>query len=89
MAHAAARTIVTVEKLYDGDLLADPVWAAGTLPGFYVENIALAERGSWPLPLPDHYKTDGEHLALYARMAATAEGFADYLDRYVHEKRAA
>ena len=89
MAHAAARTIVTVEKLHDGDLLADPVLAAGTLPGFYVENIALAERGSWPLPLPDHYKTDGEHLALYARMAATAEGFADYLDRYVHEKRAA
>ena len=89
MAHAAARAIVTVEKIYDGDLLADPVLAAGTLPGFYVENIALAERGCWPLPLPDHYKTDGEHLALYARMAATAEGFADYLDRYVHEKRAA
>lgn len=89
MAHAAARTIVTVEKIYDGDLLADPELAAGTLPGFYVENIALAERGSWPLPLPDHYKTDGEHLALYARMAATAEGFSEYLDRYVHEKRAA
>jgi glutaconate CoA-transferase subunit A len=89
MAHAAARTVVTVEKIYDGDLLADPVLAAGTLPGFYVENIALAERGCWPLPLPDHYKTDGEHLALYARMAATAEGFADYLDRYVYEKRAA
>ena len=89
MAHAAARTIVTVEKLHDGDLLADPVWAAGTLPGFYVENIAIAERGCWPLPLPDHYKTDGEHLALYARMAATAEGFSEYLDRYVYEKRAA
>lgn len=89
MAHAAARTIVTVEKIYDGDLLADPELAAGTLPGFYIENIALAERGSWPLPLPDHYKTDGEHLALYARMAATAEGFSEYLDRYVHEKRAA
>jgi glutaconate CoA-transferase subunit A len=89
MAHASARTIVTVEKLHDGDLLADPVLAAGTLPGFYIENIALAERGSWPLPLPDHYKTDGEHLALYARMAATAEGFSEYLDRYVHEKKAA
>jgi glutaconate CoA-transferase subunit A len=89
MAHAAARTVVTVEKLHDGDLLADPVLAAGTLPGFYVENIALAERGCWPLPLPDHYKIDGEHLALYARMAATAEGFSEYLDRYVYEKKAA
>ena len=89
MAHAAARTVVTVEKMHDGDLLADPELAAGTLPGFYVEAIALAERGSWPLPLPDHYKTDGEHLALYARMAATAEGFSEYLDRYVYEKKAA
>lgn len=89
MAHAAERTVVTVEKIVDNDLLADPVMAAGTLPGFYVENIAVAERGCWPLPLPDHYKADGEHLALYAKMAATAEGFSEYLDRYVYEKQAA
>ncbi len=89
MAHAAEKTIVTVEKLHDGDLLADPVLAAGTLPGFYVESIALAPRGAWPLPLPDHYPADAAHLAEYARLAATADGFADYLKRYVHEKRAA
>lgn len=89
MAHAAAKTIVTVEKIVDGDLLADPLTAAGALPGFYVEHIAVAERGAWPLPLPDHYKSDTEHLALYAKMAATVEGFAEYLDRYVHGKRAA
>lgn len=89
MAHAAEKTVVTVEKIVDNDLLADPVTAAGTLPGFYVESIAVAERGCWPLPLPDHYAADGEHLALYAKMAATKEGFSDYLDRYVYEKRAA
>lgn len=89
MAHAAAKTVVTVEKIVDNDLLADPLTAAGTLPGFYVESIAVAERGAWPLPLPDHYAADGEHLALYAKMAATAEGFAEYLDRYVYERRAA
>jgi glutaconate CoA-transferase subunit A len=89
MAHAAVRTIATVEKIHDGNLLDDPVLAAGTLPGFYVERIAVAERGAWPLPLPDHYAADGEHLALYARMAATAEGFAEYVDRYVYEKKAA
>ena len=70
MAHAAERTVVTVEKMHDGDLLADPLYAAGTLPGFYVEAIAIAERGCWPLPLPDHYKADAEHLALYAKMAS-------------------
>jgi glutaconate CoA-transferase subunit A len=89
MAHASAKTIVTVEKIADGDLLADATLAAGTLPGFYVEAIALAPRGAWPLPLPDHYAWDAEHLAEYARLAATEEGFAKYLEQYVYEKRAA
>jgi glutaconate CoA-transferase subunit A len=86
MAHAAQKTVVTVEKLHDGDLLRDPVLAAGTLPGFYVEAVAVAPRGAWPLPLPDHYAIDGAHMAEYARLAATPEGFAQYLDRYVYEK---
>jgi glutaconate CoA-transferase subunit A len=86
MAHAADKTIATVEKIHAGNLLDDPVLAAGTLPGFYVEAIAVAERGAWPLPLPDHYAADAEHLALYAQMASTPEGFAEYLERYVYEK---
>jgi glutaconate CoA-transferase subunit A len=89
MAHAAQRTVVTVERLHEGNLLDDAILAAGTLPGFYIERVVIAERGAWPLPLPDHYAADAEHLALYAKMAATAEGFAEYLDRYVYEKRAA
>src|SRR5262245_26014361 len=89
MAHAADKTIATVEKIHDGNLLDDPTLAAGTLPGFYVERIALAERGAWPLGLPDFYPADPDHLAEYARMAATAEGFQQYLDKYVYEKKAA
>jgi glutaconate CoA-transferase, subunit A len=89
MAHAAAKTIVTVEKIHDSDLLRDPIVAAGTLPGFYVEAVAVEPRGAWPLPLPDHYGIDAGHMSEYARLAATADGFAQYLDRYVYEKRAA
>ena len=89
MAHAARKTLVTVETLHDGDLLREPLHAAGTLPGFYVEAVAVAPQGAWPLPLPDHYGLDAAHLAEYARLAATPEGFADYLKRYVHERRAA
>ena len=89
MAHASAKTIVTVERIADGDLLNDPTLSAGTLPGFYVESIAVAPRGAWPLPLPDHYAWDAEHLAEYARLAATEEGFAKYLEQYVHDRRAA
>jgi glutaconate CoA-transferase subunit A len=89
MAHAARKTIVTVEEIFDGDLARDPRYAAGTLPGFYVESVAVEPRGAWPLPLPDHYGIDAAHMSEYAKLAATPEGFARYLDRYVHEKRAA
>ena len=89
MAHAARKTVVTVEKLHDGNLLAEPLLAVGTLAGFYVETVAVVPRGSWPLPLPDHYAADDVHLAEYARLTATAEGFAAYVEQYVNEKKAA
>jgi len=89
MAHAAEKTVVTVEKIFDGNLLADKTLAAGTIPGFYIESVAVAERGCWPLPLPDHYAWDAEHLKEYAGLAATEDGFAKYLDKHVYEKQAA
>jgi glutaconate CoA-transferase subunit A len=89
MAHAAKKTVVTVEKIHDRNLFDDPVLAAGTLGGFYLETVAVAPKGAWPLGLADHYGPDAAHLAEYARLAATADGFAAYLDRYVHEQRAA
>jgi glutaconate CoA-transferase subunit A len=89
MAHAGTRTVVTVEKLVAGNLLDDPVLAAGTLPGFYVDTIAVAANGCWPLGLPDHYAADLAHIGEYARLAATPEGFARYLEQYVLARRAA
>src|ERR1700682_4801145 len=41
MAHAAGRTIVTVEEIQDGNLFDDPRLAAGALGGFYIERVAL------------------------------------------------
>jgi glutaconate CoA-transferase, subunit A len=89
MAHAAAKTVVTVERLHDGNLFDDPQLAAGALGGFYVETVAVVPKGAWPLALADHYPADAAHLAEYARLAATAEGFAAYLDHHVHDQRAA
>jgi glutaconate CoA-transferase subunit A len=89
MAHAAVRTVVTVEKLHDGNLFDDPWLAAGALGGFYLEAVAVAPKGAWPLGLADHYPPDTAHLAGYARVATTAEGFAAYLDQHVHDQRAA
>jgi glutaconate CoA-transferase subunit A len=89
MAHASAKTVFTVEKIVDGDLLDDPVLAAGTLPGFYVDTIAVAQNGCWPLGLPDYYGADLGHIGEYARLAATAEGFGRYLEQYVYARQAA
>src|SRR5437660_9472418 len=55
MAHAAARTVATVEKIQDGNLFDDPFLAAGAVAGFYIERIALAPKGAWPLALADRY----------------------------------
>ena len=42
MAHAAKETLVTVEQVRPGDLLADETLAAGTLPALYVTALAEA-----------------------------------------------
>jgi glutaconate CoA-transferase, subunit A len=82
MAHAARSSVVTVEAFWDGNLLDDPLRAPATVPGeLYVEAVALAPRGAWPLGLPGHYRVDAAHLRDYARLAATPAGFARYLSR--------
>ncbi|MCH7943975.1 MAG: CoA synthetase [Proteobacteria bacterium] len=89
MAHASRHTLVTVEKIYDGDLLGDERMAAGTLSALYVSATALAPRGAWPLALAGHYPIDGGHMEEYMRRAASDEGFAAYLADHVMTARAA
>ena len=55
MAHAAKETLVTVEEIVDGDLLAEDEAAAGTIPALYISAIAEARSGAWPPPLPHAY----------------------------------
>lgn len=81
LAHAARRTVVTVEAIVDGNLFDDESQAAGVLPALYVEAVAKAERGAWPLGLGERYEADGAELADYARCARTQAGFDDYLRR--------
>ena len=78
MAHAASETLITVEEVRPGDLLADETLAAGTLPALYVTALAEAPQGAWPLGLAGRYETDWESLTEYARLAASEEGFEEY-----------
>ncbi|HMK68697.1 MAG TPA: CoA-transferase [Stellaceae bacterium] len=89
LAHASARTVATVEEIRDGNLLEDETLAGATIPAFYVEAIAVAKHGTWPLKFGSRYAEDTAHLREYMRLAATEEGFRRYLDLYVHRRRAA
>ena len=88
MAHAAKDTLVTVEEVRPGDLLADATLSAGTLPALYVTALAEARQGAWPLGLAGHYEPDRAHLADYARLAASEAGFAAYCAEHVADESA-
>ena len=83
LAHAAKRVLVTVEMRHRGDMLEDERLAPGCIAATYIEQVAVAERGAWPVALLDLYPFDAAHVAEYARMARTEAGFREYLDRHV------
>ena len=89
MAHAAKASLVTVEQIVEEDLLAEDESAAGTIPAIYVDSIAVAEQGAWPIGLRRVYEPDRAHLAHYASEAKSDEGFARYLREHVSNRRAA
>ena len=88
IAHAAERTLVTVERVVPGNMLEDERLAPGCISATYVEAVAVAARGSWPSGLLDEHAADGAHYAEYARLAKTEAGFREYLDRYVFTAQA-
>lgn len=85
IAHAAKRSLVTVERLVAGDMLEDERLAPGCISALYIEAVAVAPRGSFPSGLLDEFAADAAHLAEYARLARTEAGFRDYLARHVLE----
>ncbi len=89
LAHASARVLATVERIVPGNMLEDERLAPGCISATYIESIAVAERGAWPVALLDEHPFDAAHVAKYARLAKTEAGFREYLDRYVFTPRAA
>ena len=83
IAHAARRALVTVERIVDTHFLQDERLAPGAISAAYIEAVAVAERGAWPIGLLDEYPADAAHLAEYASLARSEDGFRAYLARYV------
>lgn len=89
LAHAAKQTVATAERVCEGSLLADPVRAAGIIPGFYIDGVAEVPGGALPCGLAGHYAEDRDGLAAYAKAAATEEGFRGWLSRFLADERPA
>ena len=83
LAHAAQSSLVTVEELYDGNLMEDERYIAGAIPPLYVDAIAHVPNGAWPAGFTGRYERDMDHLRDYASAAKTDEGFQGYLERNV------
>lgn len=82
-AHAARESFVTVERFYEGNMIEDDRYAPGVIPALYIERIAQAEQGAWPMAFWDKYGRDSDHLKAYAKLARTDEGFEEYLAEHV------
>lgn len=75
LAHASKQTLVTVEQIVEGNLLDDDARAGAVIPALYIEAIAHAPRGAWPLNYGDAYPIDAGWMRTYVAMARTAAGF--------------
>ena len=89
IAHASKRALVTVERIVPGNLLEDERLAPGAISATYIESVAVAEHGAWPIALLDEYDADPAHIAAYAKAARTEAGFRAYLDAFVFDRVAA
>jgi glutaconate CoA-transferase subunit A len=79
MAHAARRTLVTVERIEDTDFLRDDAYAAGTIPALYVTSVAVVPGGARPVGLVGEYAPDQAALTAYAKAAQSDDGFRAWL----------
>lgn len=85
MAHASKQTFVTVEAISEHDLFDDPKLAPGVVPAIYVNRIALAKQGAWPIGLPGHYGADAAAIGRYVQSAKTEEGFRRFLAEWLND----
>ena len=83
LAHASKQTLVTVEQIVEGNLLDDDARSGATIPALYIEAIAHAPRGAWPLNYGDAYAIDAAWMRRYVELARTAAGFESLVAQWL------
>lgn len=76
---AAKKTLVTTELMVSDPIAEDPLLAPACVSSLYIDAIATAPNGAWPMGMPDMYPRASDHIIDYARQARTTEGFHAYL----------
>jgi len=82
LAKAAERVIVSVEEIVPTEVLRQNPYKT-KIPRFYVDMVIEQPFGAHPTSSIPSYVGDPWHMMKYMEMAATAEGFKEYLDQYV------
>jgi len=82
MLFAAETVLLQVEQLAPSEQITrNPLQV--TVPGMKVSAVVEARFGCHPTSCHRVYHYDEEHLKLYLQMAATNEGFEEYLQKYI------
>ena len=87
MAHAAKRTITTVEEVCEDRLFEDETMAAGALSSVYVDRVVHAPGGSLPLAFPPYCDADTRMIDSYMHAAQTQNGFDSWLERWLVDEQ--
>jgi glutaconate CoA-transferase subunit A len=80
MAEAAARVILTVERIIPvEESSAHPEWTR--IPGIFVTAVVAAPRGAYPCGCMPDYDVDPKGIAAYLAATGSTESLMDYLNR--------
>lgn len=82
MGRACDTVIVTAEQVVSRDYIRRHARQV-LLPSYRVSHVVEVAWGAHPCPVLGRYVIDDAHFRQYAAAAATEEGFAAYLERYV------
>ncbi len=83
LAEAAKMVIVTAEKMVER---VDMQHCQGTfLPGLLVHHVVHVAYGAHPAGMQGLYAEDAFHMKWYVKQAQTRAGFAQYIQKTVHE----
>ena len=85
LARSASTVIATVDEIVDTEVIRRSPHLT-KVPGMLVTAIVQQPRAALPCGSHSLYQPDLEHMERYAKMAASAQGAAEYLEQFVYSR---